>query len=306
MAGPLWAAGQESRARSVDTASRAATPGEMIRLVVLDRVKIEAGSEGRFQVDILQDGRNRPARVGNVSITPVATGDASVWSGHVITFTVPRDLTEGEAAAIVSYAGSEVTRFTIAISDHPYAPRILTAGDLSSPKEGAVDLLAPGDDPAPENLRLERGKEATLHVYPLVDPEDDESGILVRFKQGSYDREVKAQVVQRGESARYESNSQTGIYESRMTLNLSRFEARVGVPGDLTPGAAEIDVRVRANGAISEPSRVAATIVDAGGLTTGATPRIISLTPGRIGIGQAATVVVADIPPSAPIRRKSS
>jgi hypothetical protein len=127
-----------------------------------------------------------------------------------------------------------------------------------------------------------------MHVRPLSDPEDAEAGVLVRFKQGGTYFDAEARVVHRAGGRESLSNGGFRLMPARDVLE-------VDVPELLAPGEAEIEVSLRAAGRTGEPALVPVTITDAARAYESpkeAAPRMLAVTPRRVGAGQALSISV--------------
>ncbi|MFN2406774.1 MAG: hypothetical protein ABR594_12025 [Pyrinomonadaceae bacterium] len=85
---------------------------------------------------------------------------------------------------MASYKGKRGNPVAMEIVEKPLAPVVGTTAMLAVggiPPERTSQMTVDGND---LGRRLERGSTATLSVNPLVDPDDPNSAILIRFKQG--------------------------------------------------------------------------------------------------------------------------
>ena len=68
-----------------------------------------------------------------------------------------------------------------------------------------------------------------------------------------------------------------------------REELEVDVPAALTLGKAEVEIRLKANGQVSDAFTMVATITDVTRVTEAPTvsaPRVLAVSPNRVGAGQ--------------------
>jgi hypothetical protein len=146
-----------------------------------------------------------------------------------------------------------------------------------------------GDAGAIPGLRLERGaKKVELHVRPLFDPEDGDAAVLVRFRQGGAYYDAPARVVHR------EGGTQN-LPGGGVRLSPARDVLEVDVPELLAPGEAELEVSLRAGAQTGEAATLRVTITDAERASEApkeAAPRLLAVTPRRIGAGQALMISV--------------
>ena len=138
--------------------------------------------------------------------------------------------------------------------------------------------------------RLERGTTVSVHVNPLVDPDDPNSAILIRFKQdgNEYDALTRVKSTPTRVTNR---NGGVGFMAAREELQLE-------VPAALTLGKAQVEIRIKANGQVSDPVNVTATITDVTRVTEAphvSAPRVLALTPRRVGAGQSVMISIDQI-----------
>jgi hypothetical protein len=287
-----------------------AVPGQIIDLWLsgITKVMVPTIPIDRFEVLVLQDDATHRAKVRAVTSTmatlpttlPPSSENRAPAADEMLTqmkvythlsFTVPQDLHEGEAAAIVIYDGSRSDRYMFDIINRPLKPRmhpmVVAAMSLSSPRR--LPVAPPGELNKPPVLEFVRGEEKRVLVFPLIDPEAPGAGVLVTFKQGSFSREVKASVTRVNPSEQHRGPS--------MVFAPTWYDVSIKVPDELAAGNVEIELRVQVNGQVSEPGLENATIIDAS--TPGANPgrlapRIANMSPSKIGKGQAIQLAVLD------------
>jgi len=135
--------------------------------------------------------------------------------------------------------------------------------------------------------RLERGTTASVYVNPLVDPDDPNSAILIRFKQGGQEYDAVTRIKSTASQVR---NMNGGV-----GFLAAREELEVDIPAALVLGKAEVEIRIKANGQLSDPVRMTATISDvtrASETPNVSAPRVLSATPTRIGAGQSLLISI--------------
>ena len=229
----------------------------------------------------------RPAHSG----TPPDFGAAGMKAYQGLTFVVPRGLHAGEAEVVVSYRGRKSAPFRLNVVERPLRPFVGGA---------PIKTIAPASLPAPMRagdagtraglgLKFERGaKGVEMHVRPLADPEDAEASVLVRFKQGGAYYDAGARVVHR-EGGREETAG--GGFRLMPTRDLLQID----VPELLAPGEAELEISLRAGGQTGEAALVPVTITDAARAYEApkeSAPRMLAVTPRRVGAGQALMISV--------------
>ena len=199
---------------------------------------------------------------------------------QAVSFVVPQGLHPGPAEVVASYQGQRGNTITMEVIEKPLKPLV-----------GSMSALAVGGMPAdrtPTKLegkdlgwRLERGATAQLYVRPTVDPDDPNSAVLIRFKQDGTDYDAVTRI--KSSPAKIEERGRgVGFFAPREELE-------VDVPTALTLGKAEVEVRLKANGQVSDPVTMAATIIDttrASEAPNVSAPRVLLVTPNRVGAGQ--------------------
>ncbi len=251
-----------------------------------------------FGVEVLQDGIAQTAKVritkftmireanpGTSSRNTVDFGGMKMRPYQSVSFVVPKGLHPGAAEVVVSFKGQRGNPVGMEIIEEPLRPLV-----------GGMSVIAVGGMPerTPPRLegndlgwRLERGTTARIHVNPSVDPEDPNSAVLITFKQGGNDYEAVTRIT--STAAKVESRSR-GV-----GFMPAREELEVDVPAALTLGKAEVEIRVKANGQVSDPVKMTATITDMTRVAeapTESAPRVLALTPKRIGAGQSIMISI--------------
>lgn len=292
----LAQAGGPMRILSVAPYDRVA-PGQILDLHVegLGEQLLGPPPGDALRVLVTQDGATKTARVrtalpGMVRSTPpgaAAPGELKPVQG--IAFVVPKGLRAGEAEVVVSFRGRRSAPFKFNVIERPQRP-VVAVTSIVSITPAAVPP-APGGAAAQQRmgLKFERGaKGVELRVRPLADPDDTEAGVVVRFRQGGAFYDAGARVVHREGGRRSGPGGNFGFMAPQDVLELD-------VPELLAPGEAELEVSARAGGQTGEPALVPVTITDAGRAFESpgaAAPRLLSVTPRRVGAGQALTISV--------------
>lgn len=285
-----------------------AVPGQMIQAFVAG-ISEQYGPPiplDRFDVVITQDGVARRARVRSsamgfmnpqLSLTPPASAAekapdireqlTQMKPGQLVMFTVPLDLHEGEAGVVVNYGGRRSNEFKFKVANQLPTPRIAKGIDVavtsSQPFPPSAEDLKQIEK---RGLRLERGRDAELLVSPLIDPEAPDAGVMVIFKQGSFTKDVIAKITRR------EGTQSDG---AAVSFGPIRYEVTVRVPDELELGPAQIELRIKLRGQISEPASEEVLITDRAGNTGSADPikpHVTNIGEQRIGIGQAMQLTI--------------
>ncbi|MDT5294417.1 MAG: hypothetical protein QOJ76_1297 [Acidobacteriota bacterium] len=213
---------------------------------------------------------------------PEGMGMAGMKAYQAVSFVVPRGLHVGEAEVVVAYRGRRSAPAKLNIVERPLRPVV---GGTPIMTIGPVNLPPPkrGDAASSFGLRFERGaKRVELHVRPLSDPADADASVLVRFKQGGTFYDAESRVVHHEKK-----NEQLDNGGVRFTPTRDALE--VDVPELLAPGEAELEVRLRVNGQTGDAAVLPVTITDAARAYEApkeAAPRMLAVTPHRVGAGQ--------------------
>ncbi len=250
-------------------------------------------SPGDFQITILQDGIKQEASPRSVKPTTVShritshngtpmNGSPEVHFYQSVAFVVPAGLHPGDAELALAYRGESSPPVKLTVVDHPLRPLIASVA-METINPASLPLPAErGTSPARLVWRLERGTKAQLRVEPLVDPEDPNSGVVVRFKQGDVVFDAVARVVH--QPPKVENGGRAIAFFG------ARDYLEVEIPAALAMGPAELEVRLRANGQIGEPALVNVDITDSTRASEAPVmnaPRLLAVTPPRVGAGQA-------------------
>jgi virulence-associated protein VagC len=280
-----------------------AVPGQVMEVLIEGLGSLEGPMiipESDFRIEVSQDGVKQKAKVRLTRFTMIrdmtAAGskpNTSHFSGvpmrayHAVSFVVPKGLHPGPTEVIASYKGKRGNPVAMEIVEKPLAPVVGTTGIVAvggmSP-ERTSQMVIEGND---IGWRLERGATATLSVNPLVDPDDPNSAILVRFKQGGNEYDAVTRVL--STPAKVE-NRNGGV-----AFMAPREEFQVDVPAALTLGKAQMEIRVKANGQVSDPVSMTATITDVTRVAETpnvSAPRVLAVTPQKVGAGQALLISV--------------
>ncbi len=246
-----------------------------------------------FKIEVSQDGvtQNAKVRIVTFRMTPDANPSTSnrstiEFSGmkmrayHAVSFVVPQGLHPGPAEVITVVKGKRGNAIGMEILDKPLKPLVGTTAVLASASmpPGWTPRKIEGND---FGWRLERGATVHVSVRPLVDPDDPNSAVLIRFKQGGVDYDAVTRVTSSPE--KIEKRGQGfGFMAAREELELD-------VPAALTLGKAEVEIRLKANGQVSDALTMVATITDITRATEApnvSAPRVLVVSPNRVGAGQ--------------------
>lgn len=252
-----------------------------------------------FKIEVSQDGITQTAKVRITKFTMIPeTNTASASRKSVdfagmkmrvyqaVSFVVPQGLHPGPAEVVVSFKGKRGNAIGMEILDKPLKPIAGTTSVMA-----AVSIPADG---LPKNLegndfgwRLERGATAKVSVRPLVDPDDPNSAILIRFKQGGNDYDAVTRITTTPERAE--------AHGPGMAFFAQREELEVDVPAALTLGKADVEIRLKANGQVSDANTFVATITDVTRVAEApavSAPRLLTVTPKRVGAGQSIQISI--------------
>ena len=280
-----------------------AVPGQIMEVLVEGLGGLEGPMglpESDFKVEVSQDGVKHKAKVRLIKFTLIRDLKTDVsklttihFSGvamrayHAVCFVVPKGLRPGPAEVIASYKGKRGNPVAMEIVEKPLAPVVGTTAMLAvggMPPERTGEMKVEGND---LGWRLERGATVTLFVNPLVDPDDPNSAILIRFKQGGSEHDAVTRV--KSTPAKVENqNGGVAFMAAREGLELD-------VPAALTLGKAQVEIRVKANGQVSDPVNLTATITDVTRVAETpnvSAPRVLAVTPRKVGAGQALMISV--------------
>lgn len=252
-----------------------------------------------FRVEVSQDGVTQIAKVRITKFTMIRemNGESSNrntvdFAGmkmrpyQSVSFVVPQGLHPGPAEVVASYKGQRGNAVAMEIIEKPLRPVVGTTAVLAA--GGLPPDRTPGKLPGNDfGWRLERGSTAKISVHPLVDPDDPNSAVLIRFKQGGNDYDAVTRIA--SSPSRVEDRGRgVGFFAAREELE-------VDVPAALVLGKAEIEIRLKANGQVGDAATLTATITD---MTRAAeapnvnTPRVLVAVPNRVGAGQSIQISV--------------
>ncbi len=285
-----------------------AFPGQMVKFYLegFDDNPTAIIPNERFQVTVSQGGMNYAAKIR--AVTPVRL-NTKYYEGlnagpnkeknvktevndnqqppvltayQELLFMLPLTLREGEATAVVKYRDKQSEEFQFKIAIKPMTPRIfLGVKTIGRPPNQPLNKSA-----SPMTPIFERGQDEELTLSPLVDPETPDSAVIVTFKQNEIKHEVFAKITR--------IDPKAGDPNGQMIIGPVRYVVTVVTPLDLVPGTAEVEVRLRANGMVSEPGSMKIEVADFS-KAEALKPIVMAIGQSKIGFGQLLTVVVNDI-----------
>ena len=280
-----------------------AVPGQVME-VLIEGLGSGAGPmvipETDFKVEVLQDGIVQKAKVRITKFTMIREANPErsnknavdfagmkMRSYQAVSFVVPKGLHPGPSEVVVSYKGKRGNAIGMEIIEKPLTPvvgtsSVLAAGGMAPERTSEVKL-----EENDFGWRLERGTTARLYINPLVDPDDPNSAILIRFKQNGNNYDAVTRVMT--SPSRVENRSRGPAFHA------AREDLEVDVPAALTAGKAQVEIRLKASGQIGDAVTLTALITD---VTRSAetpavsAPRVLAATPNRIGAGQALLISI--------------
>ena len=267
-------------------------PGQIVELRVenLGEQLLGPPPGDALRILVTQDGATkslsaRTALPGMVRDTaPGSDTPGELKPMHSISFAVPKGLHVGEAEVVVSLRGRKSPPFRLNVVERPQRPLVALTSIVSI----APAAVAP-QSPQRVGAKFERGaKGVEMRVLPLADPEDAEAAVVVRFKQGGTFYDAPARVVHHAGESRRLPNGGFSQMSPRDVLE-------VDVPELLATGEAELEVSLRAGGLTGEAATVPVVITDAERAfesPKAAAPRVLSVSPRRVGAGQALHISV--------------
>ena len=280
-----------------------AVPGQIMDVLIEGLGSLDSPMilpETDFKIEVSQDGVKHNAKVRLTKFTMIrevktdGTSRNTVdFSGikmrayQAVSFVVPKGLHPGAAEVIASYKGKRGNPVAMEIIEKPLTPvvgstAILAVGGMSP--ERTPEMKVEGND---VGWRLERGATVTLFVNPLVDPDDPNSAILIRFKQGGNEYDAVTRI--KSTPAKVENTNR------RVGFMAAREELEVDVPAALTLGKAELEIRLKADGQVSDPANITAMITDVTRVAETpnvSAPRVLAVTPQKVGAGQSVLISV--------------
>lgn len=253
-----------------------------------------------FRVEVSQDGVTQIAKVRITKFTmiremnPESSNRNTVdFAGmkmrpyQSVSFVVPQGLHPGPAEVVASYKGQRGNAVAMEIIEKPLRPMVSTTAVLAAgglPPDRMPGKLEGNDI----GWRLERGATAQISVQPLVDPDDPNSAVLIRFKQGGNDYDAVTRIASSPSRVVDRGDRGVGFFAAREELE-------VDVPAALVLGKAEIEIRLKANGQVGDAATLTATITDVTRTAespTVNTPRVMIVVPNRVGAGQSIQISV--------------
>ena len=253
-----------------------------------------------FTVEVMQDGVSQAAKVRITKFTMIreANPESSnrntthlagmkMRSYQAVSFVVPAGLHPGPAEVVASYKGQRGNSVGMEIIEKPLRPVVGTMAVMAvggMPPNRTPEVKPQGND---LGWRLERGTTARVNVHPLVDPDDPNSAVLIRFKQDGNEYDAVTRI--KSSPSRVEDRGRgVGFLPAREELE-------VDVPAALTLGKADVEIRLKANGRAGDAVTITATITDMTRAAEGPNvnaPRVLAVSPNRVGAGQSFTISI--------------
>lgn len=280
-----------------------AVPGQVMEILIEGLTPGTAPTilpSSDFSVEVSQDGVTQTAKVritkfsmrgeikpgeANQNTIDLSSAKMRIYQG--VTFVVPKGLHPGPAEVITSYKGQRGNSLTLQIIEKPMFPvvgttSVVAVGGMAPPS--TLEGKRVGND---LGWRLERGATTSVFVNPLVDPDDPDAAVLFTFKQGGQEYDA----ITRIETTQSRVDNRNG----GVAFVPPREELKVEVPAALTLGKAEVHIRIKANGQVGDAVTLTATITDVTRATEEpnvSAPRLLAVTPNRIGAGQSLLISV--------------
>ena len=275
-----------------------AVPGQIVELLVQG---LGGGnsfpdlSPKDFRITVSQDGVTKqasartstPTMFGESPKGAPANAEPEMRPYQSVAFVVPRGLRAGDVELVLSYRRQSSAPVKLMIVDQPMRPVLATVAietinpsALSLPAGAAPVTNSPG-------WKLERGTKAQFHLQPLMDPEDPNVGVVVQFKQGDASFDAIARVVHQSKKVETQGSIVTFFPDSDFL--------EVEIPAGLKMGAAQVSVRLRANGQVGEAESAQVEITDSSRAPEAPTmnaPQLLAVTPRKVGAGQALMISV--------------
>jgi hypothetical protein len=244
-----------------------------------------------FQVEVTQDGVKQQIKPRLVAPAMSRERNSDGTPGEMksfqhVSFVVPHGLHPGDVQIVLVYQSKQSNPMPMTIVDRPLRPMIAGPAIMTM-SPSSLTPPAPGTRVTDLGWRFERDSKAQVHLKPLPDPDDPGAAVLIDFKQAGTTYDATARVIHQPQ--RTERNSRGVAF-----LPPSDF-LEVEIPAGLTMGAADMEIRLRANGAESDPISLKVQIADS---TRSAeapvvnAPRILAATPRKVGAGQALVLSV--------------
>jgi hypothetical protein len=248
------------------------------------------------QIEIIQDANkftvkartarstfvSEPKMGQNLPPAPRPPDFSKMKALQAISFVVPQGLHPGEAQVVVNYRNQRTDPVNLTILEKPERPAV--SSSVIETISGAPSSPATVTD---GSWRLERGAKTELYISPLVDPEDPQSAVLIRFIQGENSYDATTSIVHEDASVQQLNRG--------FRFSTDRDLLYVQIPAELQAGPVKVEIRLRANNVTGDPVTIPALITDAtrsAELPTENAPRSLVVTPTRVGAGQAVLISV--------------
>ena len=274
-----------------------AVPGQIVELLVqgLGGMNSAGLLPKDFRITVSQDGIKQqasartatPMMFGENPTGAAANAEPEMRPYQSVAFVVPMGLHTGDAELVLSYRRRSSAPVKLTIVDHPMRPVLATLSietinpsAVSRSTGTATFTNSPG-------WKLERGTKARFHLQPLMDPENPNVGVIVQFKQGDALFDAPARILHQSEKVETQGSVVSFFPDSDFL--------EVEIPAGLRMGAAQVAVRLRANGQVGEAASAPVEITDAGRAPESPAmnaPHLLAVTPRKVGAGQALMISV--------------
>jgi hypothetical protein len=244
-----------------------------------------------FQVEVVQDGVKQqiPARLVLPMLSRTRNSDGTMGEMmpfQNVSFVVPHGLHPGEVQVVILYQSKQSNALSLNVVDRPLRPT-LGGPAVMTMSPSSLTPPAPGMRVIDLGWRFERDSKVELRLRPLPDPDDPAAAVLIKFKQAGNAFDATARVIH--QAKKVERGSRGIAYLP------PRDFLEVEIPAGLVMGPADMEIRLRANGAESDPISLKVQISDATRFAEAPgvnAPRILAAIPRKVGAGQALVLSV--------------
>ena len=269
-----------------EASNKTGFPGQIFSLALNLKKGTETSSqvtqEG-YEVEIIQGSIRRQVTVWRTGLfRPAPLPGKSAVLYRQLEFFMPYGLSEGDAVVAAIYQGQRSDEHHFKINARP-VPVVIGRNIVSI---GPSDRISPAQEKTTRQpLTLENGKENSLTLRPLFDPDDKDAELLVSIKQNEQLYSVKGQVV-------LHASKNDGFPAS------PPWEAQVSLPDRLAAGEALLEIRVRIKGVESELTtekvllRTSAELAEEKRRTEVMPPRLAHMDPQKASVGQVIRLLV--------------
>jgi hypothetical protein len=239
-----------------------------------------------FLVEVMQDGVKQQVRARLVLPTISRERKSDGTPGEMkpfqsVSFVVPHGLHAGEAQIVLVYQSRRSNTMPLTIVERPLRP-VIAGPPVMTMSPSSLTPPPPGTRLSDMGWRFERDSRVQLYLKPLADPDDPSAAILIHFTQAGTVYEATARVIHQPQRIEHTTRG--------VSFLPPRDFLEIEIPPALTMGPADMELRLRANGAESDPMSLKVQIADS---TRSAeapavnAPRLLSVSPRKVGAGQA-------------------